>query len=154
MKKKLLALMIVSAFMAPAYANEAVARKVAPGGANGCKMQENVTLSINFTIRAKSFAESRTKYEEKMQQVTNFATQQGIKKFQLQSMNYNINSQNVNYDGMPEPGYQLSGNASYLLDSADSAFKLGEFLGEQKMQVSVNVNKYQNGSCNNAAVAE
>jgi len=50
---------------------------------------------------------------------------------------------------MPERGYQLNGNAGYQVDSSDSAFKLGEFLSQQKFQVSVNVNKYQNGVCNN-----
>lgn len=148
---KTLSLMVgaLSMAIAPAYAKEAVASRIM-GGAS-CKMQENVTLSINFNMRTKSFAEARAKFEEKMQQVKNFASQQGIQKFHLQSMNYSINAQNYNYDGMPEQGYQLSGSASYRLDSADNAFKLGEFLGDQKMQVSVNVNKYQQGACHDAA---
>lgn len=134
---------------APALAADAAASRPMMRPAP-CAMQENVTLSVNFTIRAKSFDEAKKKYEEKMQQVDAFAKQQNIQKFDLQSMNYSVNSQQVNYDdGMPQPGYQLSGNASYQLDSADNAFKLGEFLTQQKFQISVNVNKYRNGPCDN-----
>jgi uncharacterized protein YggE len=112
-------------------------------------MQENVTININFNIRASSFTDAKKKYEDKMQQVNDFAKQQNIKKFNLQSMNYSINTQPNGYgsnDGVSD--YQLNGNASYMMDSADNAFKLAEFLNDQKFQVSVNVNKYQNGGCN------
>jgi uncharacterized protein YggE len=137
-------------------ADEALASKRIPHqGGGGCTMQENVSLSVNFNIRAKSFQEAKKKYEEKMQQLDTFAKQQNIQKFDLQSMNYSINSQQISYDdGMPEQGYQLSGNASYQLDSADNAFKLGEFLTQQKFQINVNVNKYRNGVCDNNSVTE
>ena len=110
-------------------------------------MQENVSINVNFNIRAESFADAKKKFEQKIQQVNDFAKQQNIGKFELQSMNYNINAQ-VTYDGgMPEPGYQLNGNASYMVDSSDNAMKLGEFLTQQKFQVSMNANRNRNPMC-------
>ena len=122
----------------------AIAKSI-PRPVPACPMQENVNLSVNFNIHAKSFAEAKQKYEEKMKQIDDFARQQNVGKFDMQSMNYSINAQS-NYDnGIPEMGYQLSGNASYVLGSSDSAFKLGEFLTQQKFQVGINVSKYKNG---------
>src|SRR5690349_14687289 len=156
--RKLLVTAAVAAFAAPAFANEAPA--VAPAGAKimtpgrACPMQENVNLNINFNFKVKSFAEAKTKFEDKIKQVEEFAQQQQVKKFELQSMSYNISSQ-VTYDnGMPESGYQMNGNAGYVLDSADAAFKLAEFLTQQKFQVNVSVNKYRNGACGNVMLMQ
>ena len=118
-------------------------------GAPACKMQENVTLSISFNLRLKSFAEAKKKFDDKMAQIVDFAKQQNISKFQLQSMNYNISSQPSNSGDISEQDYQMNGNVSYLLDSTENAFKLAEFLNQQKIQVNVSVNKYQNGMCGN-----
>jgi hypothetical protein len=68
-----------------------------------------------------------------------------MKKFDLQSLNYNINS---NYNNGSQ-GYQLNGSASYQVGNADEAFKLAEFLTQQKFNVSVNGNSYRNGMCEN-----
>lgn len=112
-------------------------------------MQETVNLSVSFNMKAKSFAEAKTIFDQKMQQLNDYARQQKVGKFELQSMNYNINAQVTYEGGMPEQGYQLSGSANYNLDSSDAAFKLAEFLTQQKFQVNVGVNKYRNASCNN-----
>jgi uncharacterized protein YggE len=158
MKKELLILLVGSVLALPAYA--ASEEKVLPAAKNITRlmphhcMQETVSLSVNFNIKAKSFTDAKAKFDDKMKQIADFAKQQQVDKFEPQSMNYNINPQQVGYeDGVPViGGYQLSGNASYQLKSADVAFKLGEFLTQQKFQVSINVNKYNNGACTNESI--
>ena len=167
MKKYLFPFMAGCLFVSSAYAeveivtptvNKGQAAKMTPinmmnGAMMPCgQMQENATINISFNIRAQSFADAKAKFDEKIKQVADFAKQQDVKKFDQQSLNYNVNSQNNNFnDGSNQPSYQLSGNAGYQLDSADSAFKLAEFLTQQKFQVNVNVNKFNNHSmpCDN-----
>ena len=124
----------------PAYAEKTVGNIAAK-----CLMQEQVSISVNFNLSADSFTQAKAKYDEKIQSVTEFAKKQNIKKFELQSLNYNINS---NYNN-GSSGYQLNGSANYQIDVADEAFKLAEFLTQQKFNVSVNGNSYKNGMCAN-----
>lgn len=137
MKQLFFALASLCIISAPATAKSIVANR-------GECMQENVSLNINFNIPAESFKQAKAKFDEKMKQVEDFSKQQKLTKFELQSMNYNINPQN--YNGM-QNNFQLNGNMSYQLDSFDSAVKMGEFLTEQKFQVSLNANSYKNGNC-------
>lgn len=111
--------------------------------------QENVTLTVTFNLKAKSFSEAKTKFDEKMKQIVEYAKQQHIEPFEPQSLNYNINAMQIAYDegGPIIGGYQLSGNTSYKLDNTDAALKLGEFLAGQKIQVGMNVNQYKNANC-------
>ena len=149
--RNVLWILVTASFVAlPAQANVVRLGGQQPNCVGG--MQENVTVNVNFNIRADSFADAKQKFDQKIQQVTDFAKQQNIPKFEMQSMNYNINSQ-MNYEnGAQEQFYQLGGNASYMLDSSDSAFKLGEFLTKQKFQVSINASKYRNNNCANPAI--
>lgn len=125
---------------------DSYAMKVA---ANGCVMQKQVNLSVNYNMNGANFTQVKTKYDEKINAVQEFAKKQGVKVFELQSMNYNINP--MNYD-MLDSGVQLSGSATYKMDDEAAAFKLAEFLNAQKMNASINVSAYQNGNCNSQAV--
>lgn len=146
MRKIIVAFSLVSALIGGvAHADIRAASKavIAANCSNG--MQENVTVSVNLNLMADSFAQAKAKYDEKMQAVTDFAKKQNVKKFDLQSMSYNVNSNNNNGNMV----YQLNGNAGYQMDNADAAFKLAEFLTQQKFQVSVSASSYRNGNCNN-----
>ncbi len=140
--KYFLAVIATLLFALPAFAEKTVGN-IAPK----CAMQEQVSISINFNLMADSFTQAKAKYDEKMQSITDYAKKQNMKKFDLQALNYNINS---NYNNGPQ-GYQLSGSASYQVNDADEAFKLAEFLTQQKFNVSVNGNSYKNGMCMNNA---
>src|SRR3954469_23407904 len=112
MRSNILACVIAASLIAaPAHA-----KRIAGGATCVDGMQETVTLSINFNLRADSFVDAKKKFDDKMKQITDFAQQQNIGRFELQSMNYSINT---NYDGNSQQSYQLSGNASYVMDSTD-----------------------------------
>jgi len=127
-------------FALPAHAEKTVGN-IAPK----CAMQEQVSLSISFNLMADSFTQAKAKYDERMRSISEYAKKQNMKKFELQSLNYNINS---NYNNSQQE-YQLSGSAGYQVGDADEAFKLAEFLTQQKFNVSVNGNSYKNGMCAN-----
>src|ERR1700733_10777681 len=93
---------------------------------SGC-IQESATTTANFTLKGTSFAEARADFDKKMKQMDDFANEQHLGKMTLQTMNYNVNSQ----QNGTETIYQLSGRASYGMQSADDAFKLAEFFNKQ-----------------------
>ena len=109
-----------------------------------CKphMQEEVSISVNFNFNAPSFTEAKALFDEKTKQVANFAQEQHVKKFSMQSMNYNIAN-----NGIPEE-LNINGNASYSVDSTNNALKIAEFLKQKKFQVSVTVGG-NNQDCSN-----
>lgn len=133
-------------FAAPALAERGVAIKQ---GLPGCGMQKQIGVNVNFNIKAATLMEAKAKFDEKIGQVETFAKQQGIQKFDLQSMNYNIYASQTDDDGdgVATKSYQLNGSSSYQLDSEESAFKIGEFLEKQKFQVNINANAYRQGNC-------
>lgn len=138
--QKIYLILILSALTisSESYASKPVSRD--------CGMVEQITLSINYNMNAESFAIAKTVFDTKLKQVQDFAKKQGVKKFELQNMNFSVNSNNY---GNGSSGVQLNGSAGYLMDNADAAFKLAEFLETQKMNVNVNASKYKNGNCNN-----
>ncbi len=136
--KKITLLAAVSAMLVtPAYAE-------INGMKPGCVMKENVTVGINFNHKVPSIKEAKVKFDEQTKSIEQYAKQQELKKFEKQSMNYNIYTQNE-YN---QPVYQLSGSISYQLDNADEAFKFADFLTQQKFQVNVSSNAYRQGNCN------
>ncbi len=129
----------------PAYAD-----KTMGNNSPACAMQDQISISVNFNLTADSFTQAKAKYDEKIQSITDYANKQNIKKFDLQSLNYNINN---NYNNGAQ-GYQLNGSASFQVSRPEEAFKFAEFLTQQKFNVSVNGNSYKNGMCGNVNNAE
>jgi len=141
-------IIVLSLLMSSFIAGPAFANKMMRGGQMGGCLQETATLGVNFNLKAKSFTDAKEKFDSKIKQMEEFVKQQHVEKFTLQSMNYSVNTQGMNYSGdMGETTYQLNGNASYQLASADDAFRLGEFLTKQQFTVNVNVNRFGNGPC-------
>ncbi|MEQ1705971.1 MAG: hypothetical protein ABL867_08400 [Rickettsiales bacterium] len=144
MKNKFIAVATVcTLFSTSSFAEKAISMLAAPK----CGFQEQVSISINFNLTAEGFTQAKGKFDEKMVVIADYAKNQKLQKFELQSMNYNINS---NYNGSMQ-NYQLSGSVNYQMANADDAIKFAEFLTQQKLNVSVNGNSYKNGSmCNDA----
>lgn len=136
---KYLALAACLLLSLPAYAERTAGGNISAQ----CGLQEQVSISISFNLFADSFTQAKAKYDEKMQLIADYAKKQNMKKFDLQSQNYNINS---NYNNNSQ-GYQLSGSANYQVGNSDEAFKFAEFLAGQKFNVAVNGNSYKNGMC-------
>ena len=121
---------------------------ILPAGGE-CVMKENVSISINFNMKAASLTDAKTKVDEKMAQIKAFAAKQKIDNIEPQSMNYNISQQNYGNNSDREKEYRVSGNLSYKLDSSDVAFTFAEFLEKEDYRVTLNSNSYRRGNCNN-----
>ena len=132
---------MLAAFSVPAQATKMTDGRAMPG--TGCVMQTNVTLGVNFNFTSASLSEAKAKYDERMLQITNFAKKMEIEKFEPQSMNYNIYSQQNG--GINT--YQLNGSVQYQLKSEEVAFKFAEFLEKEKFNVNVSSNAYRTGNC-------
>jgi uncharacterized protein YggE len=145
MKKSML---IGSAFLLAASPVAAQATKrVAGDTAASCtsSMQTQVSLNVNFNLQAETPLDAKKKFEAKLAVIDGAVKKAGLKKFNLQSMNYSVSPMG-GYGG-EETGYQMNGNTSYQLDDADKAFALMEQFGKQRMMASVNVNQYNTGNC-------
>jgi hypothetical protein len=116
---------------------------------NQC-MKENISININYNLKGKSFDEIKKKFDEQNAKIEEYAKEQKLTKFTLQSKNYNISASASSYNRGGEPeDFQFSGNGnvSYMLDNAEAAFKFSDFLITQKIQVSLNSNMYNQGNC-------
>lgn len=153
MKKILITLLASAAVVSvPAYAGKSVistemANRILPGN---CDLKETVTLAVNFNRKVRSFSEAKTVIDEQMKKVNELAEQQQIKPLVIQSQSQNVSAQPTSYlpDGTPDNyNYNVNGNVSYMIKSADAAYKFAEFLTQQKMQVSLSSNAYRSGNC-------
>lgn len=143
MMRKYLVLALAGTVIAavPAHA-EKVARLT---NANmSCGMQENAQVSINFNGTMSDVAAIKQKFEARMQEVKAAAKELNLDKFELQSMNYNINPQ---YGNMSSE-FQYNGNASYTVLPASKAADLMQALIKKGFQASLNVNSYRNNNGN------
>jgi uncharacterized protein YggE len=151
-------LILTTALSAPLLATEAVDKAVAsvPAFPRGgrmmeCRMQEQVTVNVNYNFKAKSFSDAKKMFDEQNAKVAELAKQQKLTKFDLQNQNYNIYSNPTSYtpDGLPQDyTYQVNGSSAYRMENAEAAFKFAEFLSQQKIQVGLNSNSYNSGNCN------
>lgn len=142
MRNAALLFVIATALSQPAFATKVVDRLAQ--NSSGCEMKENLSVSVNFNMKADSLMEAKAKFDDRMKQVADYAAQQKIENLEVQSMNYNIYS-DVNNS---EKTYQINGNVQYQMKSSDMAFKFAEFLEKQKMNVNINSNSYRQGNCN------
>lgn len=141
MKNRFISVVMVGLLISdPVFAEKTHSAVVVPK----CGFLEQVSISISFNLNAEGFTQAKEKYDEKMQLIADYAKKQNLQKFELQSMNYNINS---NYNGTMQ-NYQLNGSFNYQMANIDDAIKFAEFLTQQKLNVSVNGNSYKNGVCN------
>lgn len=143
MRNTVLLFVFAAALSQPAFATKAVDR-IAPNN-SGCELKETVSVGINFNMTAQTMLEAKAKFDNTMQQISNYAADQKIEKLDPQSMNYNIYAQNNGVD----KNYQVTGNVQYQMTSSDVAFKFADFLEKQKMNVNINSNAYRQGNCNN-----
>ncbi|MEK6746734.1 MAG: SIMPL domain-containing protein [Pseudomonadota bacterium] len=143
MKLKYILAFIIGIFFSTPVLADKVISSIVP---SKCGLQEQVSVSISFNLAAENFVQAKTKYDEKMQSIYDYAKKQEMKKFELQSMSYNINN---NYNNNVQ-NYQMNGGVNYQVGNSDEAIKFAEFLTQQKFNVSVNGSSYKNGNCLNA----
>jgi hypothetical protein len=130
------------------FSSSALAKQVYSPVASGCSLKENITVSATFNLKANSLAEARKIFADQVAKITKFS--KSGSKLELQSQNYNINSNLKYYDQDGQPisySYQISGSSSYKMDDSVQAFKFAEFLIAQKMQISFDSNAYRQGNC-------
>lgn len=145
--RKILTLSLVATVFCSSLAfaeRVAVAKNAADyyGGASPGCMTENAQISINFNGVEADVALVKTKFDGKMAELEKLLKEAGLEKFEMQSMNYNINPQN--YGGSMNSMFQYNGSLSYTILPSDKATSLMAELTKKGFQASVNVSAYRN----------
>lgn len=111
--------------------------------ANGACPVENAQVSVNVNGMDQDVAAVRARLDAKIAEIKSLAAQQNFTKMALQSLSYNINSNN----GGGETRFQYNGNISFSILPVDKAVDFMELLTKKGYQASVSVSSYSNGSC-------
>ncbi len=109
----------------------------------GCNMTENVTMSIRFNGSVDKAATIKSLIDETEDEIRNFATEMGMEKVSVTSRNFSIN---MNYNNGDD--YQYSGSIGLKLSPYSKSLELLDKLKEKSYKVSLNVNSYNRGNCN------
>ena len=133
---------------APASADAVVMAKrvAAPANAKNCLMEQNSTVNVNFNGTETDLAKISTLMDAKADELMALAKQAGAAETEMQSMNYNINSNNGYNNCGSSNGtinYQWNGNVSLTIKPGDKAAAVAAALNEKKYNVNLNVNAYR-----------
>lgn len=109
--------------------------------AGNCGMTETSQLSVSFNWFESDVSNVKGKFDKNINEIQNIAKEQGVEKISVQSLNYNISSQN--YGGSPTSQFQLNGSVSFLVTPVDGAEKLLIDLVKKNYQASLNVSSYR-----------
>ena len=133
------AMLTICLVVNPAFAKVAFAERAnaAIMPATGC-MTENASINISINGTETDVSTVSSKFDTKRAEIEKQFAAAKLTKFELQSMNYNINPNG-------QMGYQFSGNYSYVVVPANKATLLMAELTKKGYQASVNVNAYRNG---------
>jgi uncharacterized protein YggE len=126
-------------FAKEAYADRVATNYMSP--AVGC-MTENAQVSVNFNGIEQDVNTIKTKFDAKVTEIEKLFKEAALEKFEMQSMNYNINPQN--YGGGMNSTFQFSGNLSFTVLPSSKATALMAELTKKGYQASVNVSAYRN----------
>lgn len=115
-----------------------------------CGMTETSQLSISFNWFEDDISKVKGKFDKNINEIEKIAKEMGVEKISVQSLNYNISSQN--YGSGPSSQFQLSGSVSFLVSPVEGAEKLLVDLVKKNYQASLNVSSYRGNadpmSCN------
>jgi hypothetical protein len=145
----------MTAASAEAVATKAVlADRIAPQQQpQKCRMVSNGTINVNFNEITADISKVESTLDEKVKAIEALAPEAGVKKLEMQSMNYNANSRN-NGGGCGESGdtgFQANGNVNFNVKPSSAAPAFAAQLAKKGYNSSFNVNKYrQCGNFNNA----
>jgi hypothetical protein len=129
---------------APATAQAAPVATAAP---TECTM---VSISASFIIEAPTYAKVKFDLDDKLYKLDLFVRDNHIPRFEVQSLNYTIRSDQVKNTPVV---YRMTGSAEYKISSSDDAFKIGQFLTRQKFQVTVSNKNPKATVCNTTTVS-
>lgn len=139
MKKTYFALLLCTALSTSAFAETSIKTASSEISAECARAKQQVVI-ISF-IEAKNFGEARSKFDQQLKQVKAFAGKQHVKQFVLNALEYGFNANRIADKDDPAPAgvtsafYRLK--ATYQLASQEDAFKVGEYLASQKINVNV-----------------
>ncbi len=114
----------------------------------GCGLTENATISISFNGNDSDAAAVKNKLDSKIHEIEELAKGMALDKFEVQSMNYNINPINNGEGDSDSNRYQYSGSAGFVILPADKAVDLMVVLSKKGYHPSINVSSYRNGNGN------
>lgn len=144
MKTAIMLTALTAMFIPSVNAKVAIARS-APDGKN-CKMVETANLGINFSNVPIELKSSKSYVQQKADEILTIAADLAIENIHIQNMNYNIYTNNNNYNNCNKDTpatYQLSGNVSFQMPNAANAEKLMEAIGDKGYNVNFNMNAYR-----------
>ena len=125
------------------FSAPAMAQAHLPGG--GACQSATAQISVNFTGIEKDVTAAKATLDEKIAEVKALAADQHFAKFDVQSFNYNINAYNRGTAG--DAQFQYTGNANFTMLPPEKAVDFMQMLANKGYQANVNVNSYNNGSC-------
>lgn len=137
-------LFAVTAFALSASA-ESIARKAAvSSNEEKCVMRDETTVSINFNNNTEiDLLQVKPKMDAKIQEAREIAAAIGITSIEIQSMNYNVNSNNNSGDcgrASNVKTFNTSGSVSFKIKPSDKAAAFMAAL----MEKGYNANLYSN----------
>ncbi len=109
-------------------------------------MVETANLGINFSNVPIELKSSKSYVQQKADEILAIAADLAIEDIHIQNMNYNIYTNNNNYNNCNKDTpstYQLNGNISFQMPNAANAEKLMEAIGDKGYNVNFNMNAYR-----------
>jgi len=142
MKRLLILFLFIST---PAIASERAMISSSIITGKSCEMTETVSVSMSFNEQEIDLANARGMMDDKLGTVQEIATGLGIENLELQSYSYNIYANNNGgcSTSSSARNYQLNGNLSFMLKSADKSDELMKALSEKGFYVNFNLNAYR-----------
>ncbi len=144
MKTAIMLTALTAMFIPSVNAKVAIARS-APA-TKDCKMVETANLGINFSNVPIELKSSKSYVQQKADEILAMAADLAIDDIHIQNMNYNIYTNNNNYNNCNKDTpstYQLNGNISFQMPNAANAEKLMEAIGDKGYNVNFNMNAYR-----------
>ena len=113
-----------------------------------CPIIENSQVNINFNSQESDLAQIKVIMDDKLKLMETLAKEAGVKKFEMQSMNYNVYAENSGQYGCSSSAnsrgiYRLNGNISFNAHPSEKATDLLILLNENGYSGNLNVNKHR-----------
>ena len=142
---KLVALIIALFFTGNVIAESRVANKSQPAA---CPMTEQTQVNINFNSEETDLKQVKSMMDNRLKEVEEIAMAMGIEKVEMQSMNYNLHTNNsggYNCGGVSNTDrvYRLNGSISFNIHPSDKVIDLLAELNAKGYNGGLNVNKYR-----------
>lgn len=163
MKAYILSFVALCFLTMPALANEiattsampAIAMPVPAATGQNCGMTESSSITVSFNNVTVEIGDVKKFMDDRIAELETDAKDAGIKKFELQSTNMNVYSNNYagvpviqyaksdNTTVAPKVPYQLSGSVTYVLDDVTKIASVADKLTSKGYQINIASNAYR-----------